>query len=663
MDIDFDLIILFSLLLIALDLGLNVYWIIKKKRNKKFLKLFISVVLLIAALGITLVKYVTITPQIQNTTPVTEGIWESYDKPIKVIFNMPVDVLKLYENINPKINGDWVWKPYLGIQRLTREGEFYPKETLFPGQRIVIYFTGIGRFGFRDEGHEGGFVFDSPKLPEIIETNPQNKALEVSENQEITLTYDKPVNNLVDINYKFTPNIDFSLNKISDTEFKITPKDNYELSTHYTLQIFRTAKTYNLETNTEIEHDNPVLIHNFEFDTQNEPLISHFSPNGSDIKSDEKIKILFSTAMDRSSVEQNLEIEPNTQGTYNWLNDRALIFTPESLLPKETKYTVTLSSGAKSKSGLTTNKKLKYTFETIGKAAVKEFDPFNGEVKVDEKSQIKITFNQDVDHTSAQEHFSIQPNVAGKYRWKEQTLIFTPSSNLSFSTSYTVKISKGVKSVDGINSTEEFSSQFTIRNNEVIISMPLYYQPQYPVSFSCNIYATKMGLAWKGVDLSITSIISETGHDSSQDAQGRWLADPNQVFVGNSDGSWGYGVYWNPIQKVYTNHGIQTELHTNWNIYDLAKSIENGHPVEIWRYNGTSSNSDLQWGTPGIYAINGQHGGVITGIRGTVDNPQAFYINDPWFGLIWMDSGTFDYYWSRLNRVGLVINRGKNNIV
>lgn len=112
---------------------------------------------------------------------------------------------------------------------------------------------------------------------------------------------------------------------------------------------------------------------------------------------------------------------------------------------------------------------------------------------------------------------------------------------------------------------------------------------------------------------------------------------------------------WYAIQKLFNNRGIHTEIHENWNLRSLAKAVEAGHPVQIWRYNGTSKDSNLQWGTSGVYAINGQHGGVVTGFRGSSDNPTAFYINDPWFGLIWMDAGTFDYYWSRLNRVGLVI--------
>jgi len=213
----------------------------------------------------------------------------------------------------------------------------------------------------------------------------------------------------------------------------------------------------------------------------------------------------------------------------------------------------------------------------------------------------------------------------------------------------------GVKSIVGTDSTEQFYSVFLIRKNEVIISMPLYYQPQYPVSFSCNIYATMMGLAWKGYNTSATGLISELGNDASKNSSGQWLADPNKVFVGSADGFYGYGVYWNAIQRLYTSRGIKTEVHENWNLSSLAQSVQAGHPVEIWRYNGTSADYNLTWGTPGVYAINGQHGGVVTGFRGPASNPTAIYINDPWFGLVWMDSGTFDYYWSRLNRVGLVI--------
>jgi len=185
--------------------------------------------------------------------------------------------------------------------------------------------------------------------------------------------------------------------------------------------------------------------------------------------------------------------------------------------------------------------------------------------------------------------------------------------------------------------------------------MPLYYQPQYPVSFSCNIYAAKMALAWKGYNTDISGLISEIGSDARQDSYGRWIGNPYVNFIGNGDGSWGYGTYWTALQKVFNNRGIATEVRTKWNLNELARSIENGHPVIIWRYNGTSQDRNLEWGSPGVYAINGQHGGVVTGFRGTIDNPTHFYLNDPWFGLIWMDRYTFDYYWSRLNRSALII--------
>lgn len=656
MTFDFDIIIIASLLLLILNLAINILWIAKRSNISLVKRVLFTIILFIIPMALVIGVYISNTPNIQSSTPNTEGILKNYSEPVTVVFNVPVDSSRLTENVTPDIKGEWTWQPYFGISRLTRVGHFYPKETLFEGKRIVIYITGIGRIGFFNEGHEGGFVFDSAKLPEIVKVNPEHKSLDVAEDEEILLEFDKPLENLVHIKYKFSPEVEFNTETISDTTFKITPKDRWKLSTSYTLTVERQDNRVDLETNQVLENENPVVIHKYEFDTMKEPLISHFAPIGKDIKVNSEIKMLFYIDMDRGSVEDNFNISPQIEGSFKWVSDKALVYSPTSELPRGTAFTVVLNKDIKSRDGVIAGKDLTYNFETIGKVNITNHTPFNNEVKVSENTPIKITFNQEVDRASAESNFSITPSIAGSFIWEENnTLTFVPSSKLLYDTRYYIAINPPVKSLYGLDSSDRFEFSFVTRRNEVIISMPLYYQPQYPVSFSCNIYASMMALAWKGYSTNASGLISEMGYDSSQDSQGRWLANPNQVYVGNSDGSWGYGAYWYAVQKLYSNRGIQTQVHEYWNVSALAKSIEAGRPVQIWRYNGTSQDRNIEWGTPGVYAINGQHGGVVTGFRGSSDNPTAFYINDPWFGLIWMDVGIFDYYWSRLNRVGLVI--------
>jgi len=672
MLIDFDVYItVIVLILIALllfniyFLSKNVYRYIKSKERFKFkLRYLRHYIVLINIAGILLVAGISVliytqpNPQIIRSTPVTEGTWEDYSKPIEIVFNLPVDRNRLNPNMNPLIKGRWEWEPYLGIERFTRVGKFYPEETLFPNERIVIYITGIARVGYRNEGHEGGIVLDSVAMPEVKATRPFNKKENVDINEEILVLLTKPIDNLADLNFKIEPKIDFDIKNETPTLIRLTPKTKLSQSTQYILTVQRAPKRVDLITNKELERDNFLDIHKISFTTIKEPFIKSITPKGNSVKADSSIRIRFETEMDKEIAESKISISPEVKGQFEWLDDRTLSLKPTEPLKKATKYTINIGSGLKSALGGSSERSLTHEFETVGKVKIASHSPSNGEIKVNINSNISITFDQEVDHASAQEKFSISPNVNGTFRWEGNTLTFDPDG-FGFATTYTVKFAPGIKSVYGLENDAELSFSFTTRSNEIIISVPWYAQVQNPVSFTCNITSAKMVLAWKGFSTYEAGLISELGYNAGWDnVNQRYMGNPYKEFVGSADGFWGYGVYWTALQRLFNNRGIATEIKSNWNIYDLARSIENGKPVIIWRYNGTSTNADLDWvASDGTYVdgIRGQHGGVVTGFRGTVDNPTQFYINDPWFGLIWMDAGTFDYYWSRLHRHGLII--------
>ncbi len=660
--------IAFALLALAFDLlfiGKFLYKVVKKrhfkisfKSKKLWLKILVFLLFNIAIPGaITYVayqKYEKTTPTITKSTPSGEGVWSSYSKPLEVEFNVPVSTVRLSPKINPTLAGEWKWEPYYGTHALTTKGKFYPNESLFPGQRVVVYITGIRR-AKHNENHEAGFVFDSVKLPEINVSDPFNKSKDVSLETNIDLFLNKKDENLQNWKFEFSPKIDFEVRTISETQFQIDPALPFNQSEKYTLYVSRQAKRVNLENKETIEEDGYEVVNRIEFETPKEPLVKSFSPKGTGVKQDAKIRIRFEVPMIRENVETLFKITPSVEGTFGWEDDRILNFTPNTLLPKETSYKVSFPEGLESQGGGVSAKEISFEFVTIGAIQLQSSSPANAATRVNESTEIKITFDQEVDQTSAQSNFTISPNIGGNFRWEGNTMIFDPNNNLNFSTTYTVSLQPGIKSIYGIDSRDKFNFSFTTRSNQVTISLPIFYQPQ--PSFSCNIYATRMGLAWKGYNLDATAIIAELGYND-QNINGQWQGNPNTQYVGTYDGSWGYGVHWNPVKRLFDNRGLTTTLNVGWNTRDLARTIENGNPVIIWRYNGVSADYNLNWvAADGTYvnAINGQHGGVITGYRGTSDNPTQFQINDPWYGIIWMDAGVFDYYWSRLNRVGLVI--------
>jgi uncharacterized protein YvpB len=666
MNIDFGLYLIISSVILTVLLIINVLYLINTIRTYKITGskfrigfrhlinkvLWLNILLIIGIVYGCYSTYINQSPSISRTYPTLETIWSDYNKPIEITFNIPVKKDELEPNISVPIKGRWEWDSFLGIERLTKNGRFYPEETLMPNERIVIYITGISRLGF-NESHEHGTVFLAPSQPEVIATSPLHKSKSIPTDSDFKILFNKDTDNVSNIEFKITPDIEFDIHKESPREFVLKPKKTLKQSTEYTLTIDSTPKRTNMKTGTTIDVGERSKIHTLSITTLREPFVKSITPSGDGVKVDSTVRVRFDSEMDHTSVEQNLSIVPNIEYETEWLDRRTLLIKPLKDLEKEKKHSILISKGVKTYEGGVTDKEISHEFETIGKIKIRSSSPRNGDQRLSTSVPISIEFNQEVDKKSAEEMFRINPNVNGSFSWDKNRLIFTPSA-LSFSTTYTVSVLPGIKSIYGISNTERFSFSFSTRSNEVVISMPIYFQPQ--PSFACNIYTAMMGLGWKGHGTSANQIIAEIGYDNRTDASGRWLGNPHENFIGNSTASWGYGAYATAIQKVFTSRNVVTEVRNNWNINDLARSIENGNPVIIWRYNGTSRpDTNISWGYGGVHAINGQHGGVVTGYRGTPENPTAFHINDPWFGLVWMDAGTFDYYWSRMMRMALII--------
>ncbi len=72
---------------------------------------------------------------------------------------------------------------------------------------------------------------------------------------------------------------------------------------------------------------------------------------------------------------------------------------------------------------------------------------------------IEVTFDEPVNHPSAERAFEIEPPVEGTFSWAGPTLLFTPSQPLPLETSFTVRIGAGVRDLAG-NEVDEPSEAF-----------------------------------------------------------------------------------------------------------------------------------------------------------------------------------------------------------
>jgi uncharacterized protein YvpB len=371
------------------------------------------------------------------------------------------------------------------------------------------------------------------------------------------------------------------------------------------------------------------------------------------VSRDTDIRTSFSKKMDRKSVEENFSITPETPGQFVWIDDTNLSFKPTTLA-FDTEYKITISKGTKSLDGSFLEEDLSQSFKTIGSVKVTAFNPESNWSGVSIHSPIRVTFDQEVDKSSAQQKFSITPQVSGTFSWNGNTMTFTPEKPLAFTTAYTVVEAPGVQSMKGRNSTEEFKVSFTTQNATTKLAVPAYLQKY---TLSCEIASLRMALSFKGVNVSEDDIIPKVGLDPTPHTGNIW-GNPYNAFVGNIRGTQmkdGYGVYWGPIAKAARFYRNAQEFQ-GWSIGQLTNAIANNNPVVIWVY--SHSGIKTSWNTPdgqSIYAVRDEHAVTAVGFVGPPDNPTQLIINDPLIGQVYWSRSSFDKKWDIFGRSGVVV--------
>ena len=94
---------------------------------------------------------------------------------------------------------------------------------------------------------------------------------------------------------------------------------------------------------------------------------------------------------------------------------------------------------------------------------------FPTETNVLTGTTITVTFSKAMNETSAENAFSISPPVTGSFTWDGNKMIFTPSSNLAYGTTYTVNISTEAEDLAGNDLESSYSWQLTTGTDSSII--------------------------------------------------------------------------------------------------------------------------------------------------------------------------------------------------
>ena len=461
-----------------------------------------------------------------------------------------------------------------------------------------------------------------------------------------------------------------TINQTDNNKLEIDFEGSLAQSKEYNYKQYKTPVRYNINTGEIVERADRILLKEGKFTTIQEPLIKSVDPNGSEVKVDSQIKIVFDQPMVEELVRSHFSITPTIDGNLEKLDDYTFIYKTGNL-NKETKYDIRLAAGIKSLKGGITEKDYTYSFITIGKVVVSGFNPGYNANNIGRGTNITTTFNQEVNHASAQSKFSVMPAVDGSFSWNGNSMIFNPSNDLSYQTTYTVTIASGVNTIYGLDSNQQYSTKFTTEVQYFTLNVPIYRQRW---QYSCNFVATAMAVAYKtGGSIDPMTLYDQVAKDTTPmtcdpvtQSVVTW-GNPYSGYVGNVYGGAppsgcnrsGYGVYWGPVSNVVSNYRSNT-VKTGWGLSEILHEVANGNPVIIWAHNGYSYAGQIfYWTTPGgqsIRAVSGMHSYVVVGFIGSVDNPTNIILNDPNRGRWTISTDYFLSLWSYFNNAGIAVH-------
>jgi len=611
-------------------------------------QIIVLIFIIVAAIGAywTYDRFVRL-PKVLAASPAEGSRLTDLIEPISISFDRPVDRRALSLTITPPVTGDISFAdPYLQ-RTFVRQVIFTPREHLMPGTTYTVQVTHLTNVLGRSES-DYHLSFQTPDLPQVAATSLKSGQSDVPICDPFTVTLDQPVNHFAEFSFTLNPAVDLVSSLASDGKtYTLTPNQCLSQSTQYSLAVQRRLTVYGAGNTLLNPNDEPITLQTVDFTTKGAPGIAGFTPQGGGVSASTKqFTLTFTEAMSNADLNSHLVISPTLEGKWQWTNDHVAVFTAANTLPLNTSFTVTVSKGLKDAHNGFLTDDAAFTFATIGHVQVSSLSPRNGSGGVTVDTPIRVTFDQPVDHASAEQHFSILPVVTGSFSWQGQTLLY--SANLSKDSSYQVVESAGVISQIGLNSDTAAHTSFQTEESITQLAIPVYYQQK---ALSCEAASLKMALNYRGIGVGESTLLANLGADTTPRQNNIW-GDPDQTFVGDVNGqqdSTGYGVHAAPIASVANQYRSAEALY-GISPASVARQLAQGNPVVFW---GTAGGGQADsWNTVGGRQINtwiGEHVRLAIGFTGPVEHPSAYIINDPIFGrLRWTPS----QFQSQLNAFG-----------
>ncbi|MBC7264998.1 MAG: Ig-like domain-containing protein [Chloroflexi bacterium] len=299
-----------------------------------------------------------------------------------------------------------------------------------------------------------------PTAPVVLHTQPE-RGQEHGLTDPIVITFDQPMDQAAtEAAFTIEPKVEGTFSW-DGTNLRFTPSVPLQRGATYTVTIAesaRSAKGMALALPVELRFKTVGYL---------EVASVQPAPDTTDIATDVTIAVIFnrpvvplSAISEQAGLPSPLSISPEVQGKGEWLNTAAYIFRPEVELLPATTYTVTVPAGLKDTTGGVLAEDYVWSFTTVYPVVVRT-TPSDGDIYVGPSQVISVTFNQPMNHRSAEEHFSLQaaegglPQIQGTFTWDGNTMAFTPGTPLRMGTRYRGRVAAGALAATGNAGTQQ----------------------------------------------------------------------------------------------------------------------------------------------------------------------------------------------------------------
>lgn len=614
------------------------------------LKVIVGLVILACSTIATIwiVIFVILPPSVSAAQPLS-AVPLTYQPVIR--FSRPVSRQKIEVTIEPHVEGQVVFERSAFSGHAFRVARFIPNIPFDPAMTYRVSFSGIGSLaGIGSQ--TASISFSTQPLPTVTTIGGSGP---VNPCGPIPAVLDRPTDAISSFSFTLEPDGTAAASLEPDQQtYQLQPTACLRQGAPYIVHAWRQVTLLSSDGLTNYTSDN-VLVASIPVTTASEPQVLSVTPSGGGVPlATSQIVITFADAMPPDPAFLSIRLDPKPAGQWSWPDERHLFFTATEPLQAATTYRITIPVGTSSVNGGKLTADLGATFSTIGPIAVPSVSPANKTKGYTVNGHLRLTFDQPVDHSSAETAFSLTPKINGTIVWQGTTMEFIPEAPLARNTTYTITVATGVTGPGGLPSTAALASVFTTEVSQAILPIAIDYQDQ---ALSCEAAALKMALAGKGVKVTERDIMKLVGYDPTPHRGNVW-GDPNKAFVGLITGrqnTTGYGVHWDPIAAA-ARHWRPATAFSGWTPVRLAAEIAKGNPVVIWGVIGRSY-ADPWKTTSGktIKAWKGEHARTVVGFVGPAEAPTAFVINDPYVGRITWTTATLISNWSTFGNSGVVV--------